>query len=127
MGTLRDQLAAKVPGLKEAAEQIQSEKDFAEQEQALRDMGHAYKAATDISQLDSCTTVQQFRELAKQLLLDEPSLVRKALKKAQVLRHLTGGPWLIKRLHTIRDAFDRSEENLEQVIRRALRRANPKI
>ncbi len=83
-------------------------------------------APINIDQLDTATSVSNFRRAALNILLLDSSngAIAQAIEKAQRFKEADGGKKLIWQMHQVKDGFKtvKSEER-EQFLRRALRRA----
>lgn len=82
----------------------------------------------DLNELDSVGSVRNFKEKAKEILLEDSSLIQEILKKAHRLEQRDGGRKLIWLLYQLRDALKQaSSECQELIIKGAFRKAGAKI
>lgn len=79
----------------------------------------------NLTKLEGCTSVGEFRSIARELLVENPERISDVLRLAHLLRESDGGKRLIWQLFQIRDyCIQTSDANARLLfVRRALRRA----
>ncbi len=125
MGTLMDELlkAGLVP--KDKAKKHQ---EVLETERRLRERKNLKYIQKEhipyIDELDACTTVVDFKQAAKKILLQDSTLIQKVIQKAHRLQSVEGGKKLIWYLYQVKANLEKCPSGkVEQYINRALRRS----
>lgn len=78
----------------------------------------------DLDKLNDAGSVRKFKEIAKEILLQNSSLIQEIIKQAHSLKDKDGGKKLIWQLYQLRDLLGHtSPDEHEQIIKKAFRKS----
>ncbi|MCD4694243.1 hypothetical protein K8R62_02695 [bacterium] len=108
------------------AKNLQNEKTVVSQH--IASVNKKVSRNPSLLKLESVGSVSQFKQEAKQILLDDYSLVEEILNLAQGLKNLDGGKKLLWLLYSTKgNIFKAKPEFVKQIIKRAFRKSNPTV
>ena len=111
-------------GLVDPDEAIKQEQ---RQDQTRRDAQPKFKGdRRHADELDSATTVDEFKQIARRVLTEDPSKAQLVVHKAHNFRGERGGSRLVWIMYQVRDGLKNCPaDKVKLFLKRALRRANP--
>ena len=125
MTDLREALVGTGLGKAEDAEKIEKTKKTRLGQNISR-TNKKVSSNASLDRLNTATTVSQFKQEAKILLLEDPDLISQVIEGAQRLKSEDGGRKLLWLLYSTRDNLEKVKPKFqEQVIKRALRSSKP--
>ena len=122
MGTLQEAL---LKSGKVTEEQFHKQKTEEEIKEIERISGRKFNEKNTCDDLDVCLTVQDFRILAKAILLQDPVMITEVIRRVHRFKEREGGKKLIWLMYQIRDKLIKLPPKDHVIfLNRALRRSN---